>query len=42
MASNYNSRLKPAEVAFYEDQVKLISKRESFAQLIQNQIFEDF
>jgi len=42
MASNYNSRLKPAEVAFYKDQIKLISKREHFEQLIQNQVVEDF
>lgn len=36
MASNYNSRLRPAEVLFYKNELHLIRERENFEQLIQN------
>ena len=38
MSSNYNSRLKPAEVAFYKNQTQVISKAQTFEELIQNQV----
>lgn len=38
MASNYNSRYRPAEVLWYNDQAHLIQKREVFDDLIKNQI----
>ena len=37
MSSNYNSRLKPAEVALINGEVKLIRKRESFEDLIKDE-----
>jgi diaminopimelate decarboxylase len=40
MASNYNSRYKPAEVLITAGEDKLITRRESFEDLIRNQIFE--
>ncbi len=41
MASNYNSRFRPAEVICYNGKIQLIRKRESFEDLINNQIFVD-
>ncbi len=41
MASNYNSRLRPAEVLWLDGEAKLIRKRESFEDLINNQIIID-
>ena len=38
MSSNYNSRYRPAEALFINDQIKLIRKRENFDDLIRNQI----
>lgn len=38
MASNYNSRVKPAEVLWLDDKAHLIRKRETFDDLIKNQI----
>lgn len=38
MASNYNSRYRPAEVLFKDGQAHLIRKRESFTDLLHNQI----
>lgn len=38
MASNYNSRFKPAEVLWYEGQAHLIRERESMEDLLRNQI----
>lgn len=38
MASNYNSRYRPAEVLFRDGQAHLIRKRESFTDLLHNQI----
>ena len=37
MASNYNSRLRPAEVLVWEGKAHLIRKREVFEDLIRNQ-----
>ncbi|MGB5357996.1 MAG: diaminopimelate decarboxylase, partial [Eudoraea sp.] len=38
MASNYNSRFRPAEVLWYQGKATLIRERESFDDLIRNQI----
>jgi diaminopimelate decarboxylase len=38
MASNYNSRLRPAEVLVWEGKAHLIRKREEFEDLIRNQV----
>jgi diaminopimelate decarboxylase len=42
MASNYNSRLRPAEVLVWKGEAKLIRKREEFDDLVKNQILLDF
>lgn len=42
MASNYNSRYKPAEVLWYEGKGHLIRERETFEDLIKNQIILNF
>jgi diaminopimelate decarboxylase len=42
MASNYNSRFRPAEVLWYEGQAHLIRKQETFEDLMQNQVLIDF
>ncbi len=38
MSSNYNSRYRPAEVLWYNEKAHLIRKRESFDDLLANQI----
>ena len=38
MASNYNSRYKPAEVLWYKNKAHLIRKRETFEDIIRNQV----
>lgn len=38
MSSNYNSRYKPAEVLWYQNQAHLIRKRETFEDILNNQI----
>ena len=38
MASNYNSRFRPAEVLFHKDEAHLIRKRETFEDLVKNQV----
>ena len=38
MASNYNSRYRPAEALFINGDWKLVRKRESFEDLIRNQL----
>ncbi|EDP71947.1 diaminopimelate decarboxylase [Flavobacteriales bacterium ALC-1] len=38
MASNYNSRYRPAEVLIHKDKAHLIRKRETFDDIISNQI----
>ena len=42
MASNYNSRFRPAEVLWYKGEAHLIRKRETFDDIINNQIEVDF
>ena len=42
MASNYNSRLRPAEVLVLDGKAKLIRKRESMEDLTRNQVEIDF
>lgn len=41
MASNYNSRLRPAEVLIYAGKAKLIREREKFEDLLRNQVEVD-
>ena len=38
MASNYNSRYKPAEVMLHEGETHLIRKRETMEDILKNQI----
>ena len=38
MSSNYNSRYKPAEILYVNNELKIIRKRESFEDLIKNQV----
>ena len=38
MASNYNSRYRPAEVLIYNDEAHLIRKRETFEDILNNQV----
>ena len=42
MASNYNSRYRPAEVLWYNKKLHLIRKRETFDDILNNQIEIDF
>ncbi|WP_370478162.1 diaminopimelate decarboxylase [Tamlana flava] len=42
MASNYNSRFRPAEVLWYNDKAHLIRKRETFEDILHNQVEVDF
>lgn len=42
MASNYNSRYKPAEVLWFENKGHLIRERETFEDLVKNQIILNF
>lgn len=42
MASNYNSRYRPAEVLWYNGEAHLIRKREVFEDLIHNQVEVEF
>ena len=41
MASNYNSRYRPAEVLWYKGKAHLIRKRETFEDILKNQIAVD-
>lgn len=41
MASNYNSRYRPAEVLWYNSEAHIIRKRESFEDLVRNQVEVD-
>jgi diaminopimelate decarboxylase len=41
MASNYNSRLRPAEVLVWEGKAQLIRKREEFQDLLRHQVILD-
>ncbi|MCB0428191.1 MAG: diaminopimelate decarboxylase, partial [Mangrovimonas sp.] len=38
MSSNYNSRYRPAEILWYKNEAHLIRKRETFDDIIKNQI----
>lgn len=42
MSSNYNSRYRPAEVLWYNNDAHLIRKRETFEDILKNQIEVDF
>lgn len=42
MASNYNSRFKPAEVLIFENKAFLVRKREEFSDILNNQILIEF
>lgn len=42
MSSNYNSRFRPAEVLWYNNNAHLIRKRETFEDIINNQVEVDF
>ncbi|GMQ25425.1 diaminopimelate decarboxylase [Algoriphagus sp. oki45] len=42
MASNYNSRLRPAEVLIWKGKAHLIRKREEFEDLTRNQVLIEF
>ncbi len=42
MASNYNSRFRPAEVLWLNNEAHLIRKRETFDDIIKNQVEVDF
>jgi len=41
MASNYNSRFRPAEVLWYNNKAHLIRKHETFDDLLANQVTVD-
>jgi diaminopimelate decarboxylase len=41
MASNYNSRFRPGEILWHQDQAKLIRKAEQFDDLLHNQVILD-
>ena len=42
MASNYNSRFRPAEILWYNDEAHVIRRRETFEDLLSNQLLIDF
>jgi diaminopimelate decarboxylase len=42
MTSNYNSRVRPAEVLWYEGKGHVIRERETFEDIIRNQVILDF
>ena len=42
MASNYNSRFRPAEILWYNDKAHVIRRRETFEDLLSNQVLIDF
>jgi diaminopimelate decarboxylase len=42
MSSNYNSRVRPAEVLWYEGKGHIIRERETFEDIIRNQVIMDF
>ena len=42
MASNYNSRCRPAEVLWHNNQAHVIRKRETFDDILRNQVELDF
>ena len=42
MTSNYNSRFRPAEILWYNDNAHIIRKRETLKDLIHNQVLLNF
>lgn len=42
MASNYNSRYRPAEVLWYKEKAHLIGRRETFEDIVKNHVILDF
>ncbi len=42
MASNYNSRFRPAEVLWINKKAHLIRKEETFEDILHNQVVLDF
>jgi diaminopimelate decarboxylase len=42
MASNYNSRFRPAEVLWHKGEAHLIRQRETFEDLVRNQVLVEF
>lgn len=42
MSSNYNSRVRPAEVLWYEGKGHIIRERETFEDIIRNQVIMEF
>ena len=42
MSSNYNSRVRPSEVLWYEGKGHIIRERETFEDIIRNQVILDF
>ena len=42
MASNYNSRYRPAEIFWHQGDAKLIRRAEEFEDLLHNQVALDF
>ena len=38
MSSNYNSRLRPAELCIHNDSIKMIREKENLEDLLNNQI----
>jgi len=42
MSSNYNSRVRPAEVLWYESKGHIIRERETFEDIIRNQVIMEF
>ncbi|MBU2951599.1 diaminopimelate decarboxylase [Tamlana agarivorans] len=42
MASNYNSRFKPAEVLWYNNEARVIRERETMEDILKNQVEVDF
>ncbi|WP_194768512.1 diaminopimelate decarboxylase [Tamlana sp. I1] len=42
MASNYNSRFRPAEILWYNNKAHVIRERETFEDILRNQIEVDF
>ena len=42
MASNYNSRFRPAEILWHQGKVQVIRNQENFEDLLHNQTLVDF
>jgi diaminopimelate decarboxylase len=42
MASNYNSRFRPAEVLIYKGKAQLIRERDTFEDIVRGQVEAEF